>query len=90
MGFSGGSDGKESESNTGNPGLIPGLEDTLEKGIAIHSSRLAWRIPWQQRLVGYSSWGSQRIDFVTQQLSHTADIQILLADIFLYDACLTS
>ena len=23
-----------------------GLEDTLEKGIATHSSILAWRIPW--------------------------------------------
>ena len=26
-------------------GLIPGLEDPLEKGKAIHSSILAWRIP---------------------------------------------
>ena len=77
MSFSDGSDGKESESNAGDPGLIPGSEDTLEKGIAIHSSRLAWRIPWQQRLVGYSSWGSQRVDFVTQQLPHIADIHFI-------------
>jgi len=25
-----------------------GLEDPLEKGIAIHSSILAWRIPWTE------------------------------------------
>ena len=26
--------------------LIPGQEDPLEKEMAIHSSILAWRIPW--------------------------------------------
>ena len=25
-----------------------GWEDTLEKGMAIHSSILAWRIPWTE------------------------------------------
>ena len=28
------------------PGSVPGWEDSLEKGKAIHSSILAWRIPW--------------------------------------------
>ena len=37
--------GKESACNAGDPGLIPGLEDILEKGMATHSSILAWRIP---------------------------------------------
>ena len=46
MGFPGGSDGKESASNVGDLGLIPGLEDPLEKGTAAHSSILAWRILW--------------------------------------------
>ena len=46
MGFPGGSAGKESACNMGDLGLIPGCEDTLEKGIATHSSILAWRIPW--------------------------------------------
>ena len=35
-----------------------GWEDPLEKGMATHSSILAWRIPWTEepgRL--YSSWG---------------------------------
>ena len=38
--------GKESACNVGDLGLIPGLEDPLEKGTATHSSILAWRIPW--------------------------------------------
>ena len=29
-------------------GLIPGLEDPLEEGMATHSSILAWRIPWTE------------------------------------------
>ena len=33
-------------------------EDPLEKGMATHSSTLAWRIPCGQRsLVGYRPWG---------------------------------
>ena len=31
-----------------------GREDPLEEGMAIHSSILAWRIPWTKDLVGYS------------------------------------
>jgi hypothetical protein len=42
------SDGKESACNAGNPGLNPGWEDPLEKGMATHSSILAWRIPWTE------------------------------------------
>ena len=29
-------------------GLIPGLEEPLEEGMATHSSILAWRIPWTE------------------------------------------
>ena len=29
-------------------GLIPGQEDPLEEGMAIHFSILAWRIPWTE------------------------------------------
>ena len=46
--FPGGSDGKESACNAGDPGLVPGLEDPLEEGMATHSSVLAWRIPWTE------------------------------------------
>ena len=46
LGFPGGSDGKESTGSAGDLGLILGWEDPLEKGMATHSSILAWRIPW--------------------------------------------
>ena len=31
-----------------------GQKDPLEEGKAIHSSILAWRIPWTRNLAGYS------------------------------------
>ena len=43
-GFSGSSDGKESARNAGDPGPIPGSGRPLQKGVATHSSILAWRI----------------------------------------------
>ena len=42
MGFPGGSDDKESACSAGDLSLISGLEDPLEKGMATHSSILAW------------------------------------------------
>ena len=45
LGFSGGSDGKESACSAGDLGSIPGWEEPLEKDMATHSSILAWRIP---------------------------------------------
>ena len=41
----GGSDGKESACNAADLGLILDQEDPLEKGMATHSSNLAWRLP---------------------------------------------
>ena len=38
-----------------------GREDTLEKGMATHSSILAWRIPWTEEPGGLQSTGSQRV-----------------------------
>ena len=37
-----------------------GQEDPLEKGMATHSSILAWRIPWAEKPGGLQSMGSQR------------------------------
>ena len=34
-----------------------GQKDTLEKGTAIHSSSLAWRIPWREEPGGLQSMG---------------------------------
>ena len=44
-------------------------EDPLEKEMAIHSSILAWRIPWTEEPGGLQSIGSQRVghDLVTKQ-----------------------
>ena len=63
MGFPGGSEDKESVSNVGNPGSIPG------------SGRFPWRREWlptpvfllgafhgQRSLVGYSPWGHKELD----------------------------
>ena len=47
-GFPGSSDGKESACNMGNLGQPLGQKDSLEKGIATHSSILVWEIPWTE------------------------------------------
>ena len=36
--------------------LSLGWEDPLEKGMAAHSSILAWRIPWIGKPGSYSPW----------------------------------
>ena len=38
-----------------------GQEDPLEKGMAMHSSILAWRVPGTEEPGGLSSRGSQRV-----------------------------
>ena len=45
MDFPGGSDGKASVYDAGDPGSVPGWEDPLEKEMAIHSSTIAWKTP---------------------------------------------
>ena len=51
MNFPGGASGKEPTASAGDlrdVGLIPGSKDFLEKGMATHSSILAWEIPWTE------------------------------------------
>ena len=38
-----------------------GRADSLEKGMAIHSSILAWRIPWTEEPGGLQFISSQRV-----------------------------
>ena len=38
-----------------------GQKDPLEKGMATHSSILAWRIPWTEEPGGLQSIGLQRV-----------------------------
>ena len=40
-----------------------GREDTLVKGMATHSSILAWEIHGQRSLIGYSPWGCKRVRY---------------------------
>ena len=51
-----------------------GREDPLEKEMAIHSSTLAWKIPWTEELDRLQSIGSQRVD-TTEQLHFHFRIQ---------------
>ena len=46
--FPGGSDGKASVYNVGDPGSTPGLGRSPEKEMAIHSRTIAWKIPWTE------------------------------------------
>ena len=39
-----------------------GLEDPLEEGMAIHSSFLAWEIPWAEEPGGLQSTGCKKSD----------------------------
>ena len=59
--FPGASDSKASVYNVGDPGLIPGQEDPLEKEMAIHSRTIAWKIPWTEEPGGLQSMGLQRV-----------------------------
>ena len=38
-----------------------GQKDPLEESMTIHSSILAWRIPWREDLARLQSTGSQRV-----------------------------
>ena len=38
-----------------------GREDLLEKEMAIHSSTIAWKIPWTEKPGRLQSMGSQRV-----------------------------
>ena len=50
-----------------------GQEDPLEKEMAIHSSVLAWKIPWTEESGGLQCMGSQRVghDWATNTTTYT-------------------
>ena len=47
--------------SAGEAGLIPGLKDPLEEGMATHSSIFAWTIPWTGGPGGLQSMGLQKV-----------------------------
>ena len=56
-----------------------GQEDPQKKGIATHSSILAWRIPWTEepgKLQGYSLWGHNESDRTEQLTLHYYNTEI--------------
>ena len=42
--------------------LSLGQKDPLEKGVATHSSILAWRIPWTEEPIGLQTMGFKESD----------------------------
>ena len=54
-------DSKAYACNVGDPVRSLGLEDPLKKGMATHSSILAWRIPRTEEPGGLQSMGSQKV-----------------------------
>ena len=64
-----GLDGKESACNAGDPGLILGWGRSPEKGMATHSSILAWEIPWieESGLIQSMELERVRLILVTKQ-----------------------
>ena len=47
-----------------------GQEDPLEEGMGIHSSILAWRIPWTEKPGELQSIGSERVGHDWNDLEH--------------------
>ena len=46
-------------------------EDPLAKGMATHSSILAWRIPWAEEPGGLQAMGSQRVGHDREANTHS-------------------
>ena len=61
LGFPGGSDGKDSACKQEIWVQTLGQEDSLEKGLATHSSILVWKIPWTEEPGGLRPIGLQRV-----------------------------
>ena len=59
--FPGGSDGKESACNAGDPGLILGSGRSPGEGNGNPLQYLAWKIPGTEESGGQQSMGSQRV-----------------------------
>ena len=76
MGFPGDAEVKNLPANERNTRDVKfwslGWEDTLEKEMAIHSSILAWRIPWTEEPGELQSMGLQRVrqDWVVTDHAH--------------------
>ena len=62
-----------------------GQKDPLEKGMATHSSILAWRISWTEKPAGLQSMGSQRAEYTERlTLSFILDFQAQCGGCYCY------
>ena len=59
-----------SAGHAGHSGSVPGLGRSPEKGMATHSSILAWRMLWTEEPAGYSSGGHEESE-ATEGTQHT-------------------
>ena len=61
-----------------------GQEHPLEKGMAAHSSILAWRSPWTEEPGGLKCMGSRRVglDWATNTHTHTDYNKKIIKDLF--------
>ena len=71
--YPGGSDGKASAWNAGDPGLIPGLGRSTGRGNGYSPQLFPGESHGQRSLVGYSPWSHKELD-TTEQLTHTSEI----------------
>ena len=55
-----------------------GQKNPLEKEMAIHSSALAWKIPWAEEPGGLQSMGSQKVRHNSTAQHSTAQYKVLL------------
>ena len=56
-----------------------GWEDPLEKGMALNSNILAWRIHGQRSLADYSPWSRKELD-TTEQLTLSLSFSLRILD----------
>ena len=71
MGFPGGSTVKNPPAVQETQVRTLGQEDSLEEGMATHSSIPAWRIPWTEEPGSLRSIGLQRVRRNWSDLAHT-------------------
>ena len=61
-----------------------GQKGPLQKGMATHSSSLAWDIPWTESLVGYSPWGHKEWETPERLTLTKLSIYVSLTQLPLY------
>ena len=70
-------------------------DDSLEKGMATHSSIPSWRIPWTEELGGLQSMGSQKVrhdrmtNTFTFRQSRTITLSQIVLNLIIYENTLS-